>query len=850
MTDPRVAVPQADNRSTAGQPDPLRIWDGVPLRNPAFTGRETMLLTLQRALDRRSKASVLPHALHGLGGVGKTQLAVEFAYRYADRYDVVWWIPAEHQTLVLQSLRDLGRRLGTPETANLQHTAGLVLEQLAHSSLRWLLIYDNANEPDDVANLIPEGGGHVILTSRNQTWSDVWDPIEVDVFDRPESIELVQKRSVDVSTADAERLAARLGDLPLALDQAASCQSATGMPVDEYLAELDVRVRQLAPGQHDSYRTTIAALVKLALDQLRATAPATAELLELFARLGAEPISGGLMRRGRDARVSAALKEALSDQIKLDRAIRQLSRYGLARVDANKRVQVHRLFQLVLHDVLDSDAIERSRTNVHRMLASANPGYPEVEEFWPVHAEIGPHIGPADLVDSEMIDARRVVLDQARYLQQIGDLEGARRLGETAVGTWSKAEGTADLGPDGELTLRASRNLAAVLRLLGFNERARILIEDAFERLKNSAEFGPDHEYTLDAATELAPNRRVAGEFREALEVDEDTVARYRRLFGPEDPATLAAEGNLAVNLRMLSDFPGAYRIDADAVDAWQRNVSENDLRLLFAQVNLARDLYGLGRYAEALVLQQRVLSPFREQLGPRHPWVLLAGRTMAVTLRKVGRYTEALAAAEEHYLDTINRYGQEHEHLLAAAMTLANSLRVTGDLARARGLAAEAVDRYLRVFGDDHPLTLAATSNLAVVLRASGDHDRARRLDERTYARMRTVLGDTHGYTLCVISGLANDYAAAGDAPGARRWSDTALTTSRTSRGDRHPYTLACEVNAALSLMADGDDDAGRTLLDRAVAGLTEVLGVDHPETVAAGEQRRAECDIEPPPT
>jgi tetratricopeptide (TPR) repeat protein len=840
VTNPRAAAPQTDA---------LRIWEGVPLRNPAFTGREALLITLQRALDQRAKASVLPHALHGLGGVGKTQLAVEFAYKFADRYDVVWWIPAEQQTLVLQSLRNLGRRLGTPETANLQQAASLVLDELAHSSLRWLLIYDNANDPDDIVNLIPAGGGHVILTSRNQTWSEVWDPIEVDVFERPESIELVRKRS-DVSERDAGLLAERLGDLPLALDQAASCQAATGMSVPEFLAQLD---EQVEPGPGDetaSYRTTIAALVRLALVQLRASAPAAAELLEMFAFLGAEPISGALMRRGRDARVSGALGAALRDQVSLDRAIRQLSRYGLAKVDADRRIQVHRLFQFVLRDQLSDDAKHRSRTNVHRVLASANPGYPQDKSNWSAHAEIGPHIATAGLVDSDLVDARRVVLDQIKYLQLIGDLEGSRRLAELAVEAWSKVEKVASLGPDGELTLLASTHLAVSLRLLGFNERARALAESVFERFQTSEAFGPDHEHTLNAGTEVAPNLRVAGLFREALELDTDTVLRARRVFGEEDPDTLIAQGNLAVNLRMLNNFAKAREIDEAAVSAWQQTVSENDNRLLFAQTNLVRDLYGLGYYADALALQRKVLKPFREQLGREHPFVLLAGRTLAIVERKVGGYPAALAEAEEHHRDTVNRYGPEHEHSLAATMTFANTLRVTGDLGRADELAAEAVDRYLRGFGEGHPLTLAATVNHAIVLRALGEVERARNLDERSHTLMADKLGIAHGYTLCAANNLANDLASAGDVVAARRLSEATYATSVSARGAGHPYTLACAVNAAHDKSAGGDEAAGQGLLRQALTGLAEALGENHPETVAARQGKRAECDIEPPPT
>ncbi|GAA0903096.1 FxSxx-COOH system tetratricopeptide repeat protein [Virgisporangium aurantiacum] len=848
MTD--AQTPRAATTATVAHTDPLRIWAGVPLRNSSFTGREILLSTLRQALDQQSKASVLPHALHGLGGVGKTQLAVEFAYRYADRYDVVWWIPAENQTLVLQSLRDLGRRLGTPETASLQQAARLVLDRLASSRLRWLLIYDNANDPDDVVNFIPSGGGHIILTSRNQTWSELWDPIKVDVFDRDESVELVCKRGSEVSSAEAEQLAIRLDDLPLALDQAAACQAATGMPISQYLIRLDEHIQALSPPEKPrSSRTTVAALVRLTLEQLRIKSPAASELLEMFAFLGAEPISRSLLHKGRDAPVSSALGAALRSQAGLNGAIQELKRYGIANFDAVRRIQVHRLFQLVLRDQIGAEALARSRENVHQVLASANPGYPEDEKTWDGHAEIGPHIVPAGLVDSDVAGARQVVIDQATYLRLIGDLDGSRRLAENAVDVWRKAENLTGLGADGELTLLAGHTLAIALRLLGFNERARALAEDIYQRMRNSSELGPDHDHTLAAAAGVPPNLRVAGLFREALEQDRASADRYRRKFDEDDPETLGAQNNVAVDLRMLSDFPAAYEIDKAAVHAWQQTVSENDNRLLFAQTNLARDLYGLGRYGEALALQQRILVPFRQQRGPRHQDVLLAERTLAMTLRKVGRYAEALTAAEQHHDDTVDRYGAEHEHSLAAAMTLANSLRAAGEVRRADALATDAVDRYQRVFGEDHPLTLSAAVNHAIVLRALGKRDRARQLDEDNYPRMRDTLGHQHGYVLCALNGLALDHALVGDRAGARELFDEALTVSRDFRGPRHPYTLACAVNAALAV-ADDDAEADLARLGQAVAGLAEVLGPEHPETRAAQQRSWAECDIEPPPT
>ncbi len=161
MTSPApnlLAPPAGPIEGGGGEREPVRIWGGIPMRNPDFTGRETLLSNLRKALETRSAASVLPQTLHGMGGVGKTQLAVEFVYRYADQYDVVWWISAEQQSLVLQSLFDLSRRLGLPQTEDLRQAATMVIDALASTRLRWLLVYDNALDPDDITGLVPSAG--------------------------------------------------------------------------------------------------------------------------------------------------------------------------------------------------------------------------------------------------------------------------------------------------------------------------------------------------------------------------------------------------------------------------------------------------------------------------------------------------------------------------------------------------------------------------------------------------------------------------------------------------------------------------------------------------------------------
>jgi tetratricopeptide (TPR) repeat protein len=854
--DPSVAKPSmlADLFGvTSKRSDAVRIWGGVPFRNPDFTGRESLLLTLQRSLESRSKTSVLPHALHGFGGVGKTQLAVEFAYRFADRYDLVWWIPAEQQSLVLQSLAELGRQLGLPVTEEFTQAANLVIEALSSpGGLRWLLVYDNANEPDDLAHLIPSFGGHVIITSRNPTWADVWDAIKVDVFERTESVALVRKRNPGISLDDADRLAEEVGDLPLALDHAASWQSATNMSVAEYLDLLEQhRSVLLAEGMPATYPVTIAAQVKLAVHRLQRDSPAVAQLLGMFAVFGAEPISMDLLGRGKNSGIPDPLGRTLGDPTPLGRVVRDLRRFGLAKVDAEGRIQVHRLFQLVLRDVLSEEQKQQNRANVHRLFGAANPGYPDKDSTHTSHAEIAPHVLSAALIDADFEGTRRVVLDQIRYLWVIGDHEGSRRLGDAAVLAWLKRTDEPDLGPDGELTLLASRHLANALLSLGINDRARDLAETALNRLRASPRFGWDHEHTLSTASTVSAVQRVAGEFQKALELDTDSVGRCRRVFGDEDGETLRHQGNLAVNRRMLSDFDGAYELDDAIVRTLEETVSEHNRRLLFAQANLARDLYGLGRYAEALSLQERILPAHRGTMSdPNHPDVLLATRTLAIALRKIGRYADAVRLARENYRNCTVRFKYDHQHSLAATMTYANSLRVVGELNEARGLALEAMTRYRRAFGDKHPLTLTASINAAIILRGFGSLAEARQMDEITYADMVATLGREHGYTLCAASSLANDLALANETTAAQRLSAETLAVSRRSRGEMHPDTLLCAVNAGFDMVAVGDTAAGEAELSSAIKGLTDLLGADHPETLDARRGRRAECDIEPPPT
>ena len=214
------------------------VWR-VPPRNPRFTGRDGMLAELRRRL-RAGEAALVVQALYGLGGVGKTQLAIEYAHRFAADYDLVWWIDAEQPVLIPDQLAGLAARLDLPAGPTVAATVDRLLAELGGRD-RWLLIFDNAERPQDIADYRPGGAGHVLITSRSPGWGALGGRLEVDVLARAETVALLRARIPALGEELADKLAAELGDLPLAAAQAAGYLEQTDLPPADYLRRFRTR---------------------------------------------------------------------------------------------------------------------------------------------------------------------------------------------------------------------------------------------------------------------------------------------------------------------------------------------------------------------------------------------------------------------------------------------------------------------------------------------------------------------------------------------------------------------------------------------------------------------------------
>jgi nucleoside phosphorylase len=363
-----------------------RVWGDVPPRNPNFTGREALLAHLHSALRAARETAVLPQALHGMGGVGKSQMAIEYVHRHSSDYDLVWWIPAEQPAQILTSLTELAQRLGLPVSGQATDTASAVREALSTGNVpykNWLLVFDNAENVPEVRRYFPTGGaGKILVTSRNPEWSRVAPGIEVDVFTRDESKAFLTLRTPGVSDSDADRLADALGDLPLAVEQAAAWRMATGMPVDEYLRLLeDKRMELLDDRSSPDYPVSVGAAWNVSLDKLAEESPAAVQLLQVIAFFPPEPISREVLAGATHVEIADPLDETRRDPISLARALRDIQRYALARIDPiGGTVQLHRLVQAVLVRRMDEHQRAIMRRGAERLLADSGgrrPGHPD-----------------------------------------------------------------------------------------------------------------------------------------------------------------------------------------------------------------------------------------------------------------------------------------------------------------------------------------------------------------------------------------------------------------------------------------------------------------------------------------
>ena len=637
-------------------------------RPEVLAGREELLGGLDDRLAGGADKGLRVVALTGLGGAGKTSVAVEYAHRHLDQVGVAWQLPAEDATALAAGFTELAAQLGTGAVAGGGDPVTAVHSALAAYPGRWLLIFDNAPDQVSVQRFLPPAGqGRVLITSQSAVWPR-GQAVEVPVLDTEVAAVFLVNRAGDPDSQAAAALAAELGGLPLALEQAAAYIQATGTTLAEYLTLFgDRRMDLLASGEVAGHPVDVAAALGLALSQLEAEAPAAAGLLRLLACLAPEPVPLALLLSDAQAvgdlhpDVAAVLGPLLADPVAVGNAVTALRRYSLVSPAGDGMVLVHRLVQAVTFAQESAEVAALWGRAAAALVEVAVPARPELPAVWPVCAVLLPHA--------------RAVLD---------------------------------------LTSGGMHRIADYLAHSGGNPAAWDLFQLITDAHMKDSAYGPEHPDTLSARDTLAYFTGSAGDAAGARDQHAALLPIRERVLGPEHPGTLWTRGNLAWWTGEAGDAAGARDQYAVLLPIEERVLGPEHRFTLRDRNGLARWTGEAGDAAGARD-QYAVLLPIEERvLGPEH---LVTLGTRGNLARWTGVAGDAAGARDQFaaLLPIEERVlGPELPGTLTDRGNLARWTGEAGDAAGARDQYAVLLPIEERVLGPEHPDTLGTRGNLA----------------------------------------------------------------------------------------------------------------------------------------
>jgi tetratricopeptide (TPR) repeat protein len=823
------------------------IRNEVPPRNATFTGRNAILNEIRDRFAESTSQEVRPQALFGLGGVGKTQVALEYVHRFMADYDLVWWSSAEHTDDVLVSLARLAERMGVgggeDDMALASREAVQKLSQ-GEPTGRSLLVFDNADDPADLLPLLPRSGGaHILVTSRNQAWDQNNTAQRIDVFAREESVDHLTLRAPGLTAEAADRVAEALGDLPLAVEQAAAWLAATATPIEEYLRQLDEQTtRVLELKKPVDYPDTVAATWNVSIARLRERSPAAVRLLQLCAFLAPEPIHSDLLYSKAMIDALKPYDSALQDSLLLGQVINEIGRFALAKVDQSS-IQVHRLVQAVIRAQLSEEEQRQARHVVHTVLSGARPDGDEPIDnpaTWPRFDLIWPHLTASDARNCTDAETRRLLIDRVRYLWKRGDFPGAQQRAEQLLDDWRPV-----LGEDDVQYLYLRGQLANVLRSQGRYVEAGEVDRDLLERQRRV--LGATHPYTYVTMSGLSSDLAALGRYREAVDLAGAAHTGFSQTFHESHPRTLNAANNLALALRMVGRYEEALRIDQDTLERRRTILSDDHPYTLNSAEQVGRDLREVGRYRESVAQLSRTYDAYKRLLKKDFPGTLRCAKSLAVSLRRDGQLEDARRLTTATRAEYRVQYAASTPDSLACDLNLAADLFAADEQEAARDTALEVLAEYMRVPGEAHPYTQTALNNLGIFHWGCGELDEAEAVFLKVLARMTEVLGEQHPHTLFAGANYANVLVSMGRLAEAHEFEERAVAALRDVLGAHHPETLAVAANRALTLRGLGREEEAARLHAETLEELRHLLGSDNGITRVAGQQRRVYRDLEP---
>ncbi len=652
----------------AGQhtlPEPQRfpgnlpsLWNVPYRRNAYFTGREDILKRLSEALRTGKPAALTqPQAISGLGGIGKTQSAVEYAYRYYNDYQAVLWITAATRDTIITSFLDLARLLNLPEKDDQDQT--IIVQAVKHWLEHhddWLLIVDNADDVVLTDEFLPTGDtGHILLTTRAQAPGILAEGINVEKMGTEEGMLLLLRRAkvlaketplVQASETDrgaAERIVKEMDGLPLALDQAGAYIEETHCSVSAYLDSYRQRQAELLQrrgGTGKEHPDPVATTWSLSFEKVERLNPMATDLLRVCAFLAPDAIPEDLLLEGASA-LGEGIQPLVTDATRLNDALGVLLCYSFVKRDPHERtLSIHRLVQEVLKASMNK---QTSRAWAERAVRAINLAFPDPDDvsLWELCERLLPHA----LVGASLIEEFRLESPEASYL-----------LNQTAVFLYRRAQypqaeplylhslaiREQQLGPEHLYTATSLNNLAILYRAQGKYEKAEPLYLRSLTIFEQ--QLGPAHPDTATSLNNLARLYREQGKYEQAEPLYLRSLAIVEQQLGPEHPNTATCLNNLAGLFAEQGKYEQAEPLYLRSLAIREQQLGPEHPNTATSLNNLAELYREQGKYKQAESLYLRALTIVEKQLGPQHPNTAISLNNLALLYHRQGKYEQAAA--------------------------------------------------------------------------------------------------------------------------------------------------------------------------------------------------------------
>ncbi|KAH9908275.1 kinesin light chain 1 [Xylariomycetidae sp. FL2044] len=701
------------------------LWTVQFGRNKNFVGHEALLLSLlEKILPNVDEEDCQRTVIEGLGGIGKTQIALELAYRVHNRHPrcSVFWVSALKGADFENACRDIAKKLGLKWKEDEKTRVPLLVKDALSQETAgdWLMIVDNADDKDliggksDLSQYLPfSRRGSILFTTRNHEMAVRLGVTPDNVFTlgemtKPEALDLLQKGLSKSQTADVtstEKVLGLLANLPLAIRQASAYMFKTGMTTTRYLkyceGSYQTFVKLLSEDFEDRHRYSdtqnpIATTWVISFKRISIENALAARYLRFMCLLSEKQIPLSLLPPG-------------EDELDTEEAIGALKGYAFINERENyTSFDMHRLVRLATQKWVKMEGLWQSCVSeaVQRLVdVFPNPQHDNRDDW----LGILPH---ADAV-LELCEKTSNPGSRATLFTRVAE-------GHGIIGKYDAAE--------------KAHTEALALRQVS---------------------LGPEHPDTISTEDSLARTLRKLGKHSEAEKMHHDILTRARLSLGPEHPITLQITGNLASALQRQGKYDEAEKIHLGNLSMMESMLGRDHPSTLKCKRNVAYTLRKQGNYDKAEQLQREVLSSTEELFGPRHPDTLQNKNNLGSTRDCQGYHAEARRLYEETFTILEEVVGQEHPKTLKTKSNLARTLATLEQYEIAERMQREVLTSMEIVYGREHPHTLSTLSRLGTVLIDQEKYEEAEQVRRKTLELYRKVLGQGHPYTVKAVNDL-----------------------------------------------------------------------------------------------